>query len=455
MALQIASKPEEKNGRVMFYHYLKLSVRSLRRNPVLTFLMIASVAFGVSASMTSFAVFRAASGDPIPWKSSQLYFPQIDSWGSTSGNGKDEPNDAMTYLDAEQLLRDGRAPKQTALYQFRVTITPMDATQHPWAVPGHAVSGDFFSIVDAAFRYGGRWSSKEEQDHANVVVIDSDLNRRLFGDKSGVGQSLQLDQRSYRIVGVLDHWHPQPQFYDLANSNAFGPADQVFMPFATSIDQGIFPAGSLRCPATAGRRAPGFAGILNSNCIWIGYMVELDSTTERDQYLSYLDNYAREQQRSGRFGWAPNNRLRNLKQWLEYEQVAPSDIKISLAVAFGLLVACMVNTVGLLLAKFMRKAPEIGVRRALGASKQEIVVQFLTESGGIGVAGGALGGLMTWGGVIIMRSILDPDITALVNVDLPLLVGTVLLAVAVTLLAGLFPAWRATQINPALQLKGS
>ena len=64
----------------MFGYYLDLALCSLKRHKALTALMILTIGFGVAASMTTWSVFRAVSGDPIPWKSSKLYVPQIDAW---------------------------------------------------------------------------------------------------------------------------------------------------------------------------------------------------------------------------------------------------------------------------------------------------------------------------------------------------------------------------------------
>jgi putative ABC transport system permease protein len=69
------------------YHF-KLGIRSLHCNPFLTILMIVTIGIGVASSMTTYAVFRATSKDPIPEKSSQLFIPQIDSWGETAGADK-------------------------------------------------------------------------------------------------------------------------------------------------------------------------------------------------------------------------------------------------------------------------------------------------------------------------------------------------------------------------------
>ena len=68
----------------MFNYYLGLALRSLKRNIVLTVLMIAAVGVGIGASMTTLTVFRAMDNDPIPQKSRQLFAVQIDNWGPDS-----------------------------------------------------------------------------------------------------------------------------------------------------------------------------------------------------------------------------------------------------------------------------------------------------------------------------------------------------------------------------------
>jgi putative ABC transport system permease protein len=126
-----------------------------------------------------------------------------------------------------------------------------------------------------------------------------------------------------------------------------------------------------------------------------------------------------------------------------------------LLVALGLLIACLVNTAGLLLAKFLRRSGEIGVRRALGAPRLAIYTQFLTEAGIVGLAGGALGLLLTGMGVASVSWVLPKDIAALARVDFSLLVLTLLVAVMATTLAGLYPTYRAACVQPAWQLKSN
>ncbi|MDI3263060.1 MAG: ABC transporter permease [Fulvimonas sp.] len=440
----------------MFGYYLELALRSLKRNPVLTALMVLTLGFGVAASMTSYAVFRAVSGDPIPWKSSKLYVPQIDIWGpgSRKKGGYDDIADALDYADAMALMRDHRAARQSAMYQIAPSIVPTVAGKHPLNVSGHAVYGEFFPMLDVPFQYGAGWSAQDDADRAAVVVITRKLNEKLFGGVDSVGRSVNLEGKDYRVVGVMENWNPQPRFYDVVNTGGFDVnSHDVFVPFTRAIDVGLPNDGNTNCNETP--KESGFVGLQHSDCVWIAFMAELDDAAAAKAYRAYLDGYARAQQQAGRFNWPPNNRLRNLPEWLDFEQVVPRDTKVSLLVALGLLVVCLVNTIGLLLAKFLRRSSEIGVRRALGATRGAIYLQCIVEAGVVGAAGGVMGLLLTALGVASVGWVLPKDIASLARLDVSLLAITLLIAVLAAVLAGLYPTFRAAHVQPAWQLKSN
>jgi putative ABC transport system permease protein len=139
-------------------------------------------------------------------------------------------------------------------------------------------------------------------------------------------------------------------------------------------------------------------------------------------------------------------------QWLDYKEVVPSDARLQTWVALGFLLVCLINTVGLLLTKFLRRSTEIGVRRALGASKRQIFAQLLIEAGIVGAVGGILGLGLAWLGLFAVRH-QPASYAELARLDLPMLAATFGLAVVSATLAGILPAWRGCQVTPALQLK--
>lgn len=437
----------------MFAYYLQLGLRSLRKNPLLTLLMVLAIGCGVAASMTTYSVFRATSNNPIPEKSSQLYVPQIDNWGPDATNrNKGEPPNAMTYTDAINLMRDKRAKRQTALYPAATSIVPTDPSMLPFRETSYAWYADAFSMFDIPFIYGHAWTANEDESHAAVAVIGKELNDKLFNGANSVGRNVNLNGRDYRIVGVADKWNPEPVFYDVINTNGFDDPIEVFIPFTRAVELQTTTNGNNNCSHDPGQ---GWDSWIRSECVWLGFWAELPTKSEADAYRAYLNGYAAEQQRSGRFQWAPNTRLRNVTEWLEYQKVVPQEAKVSLMVSLGFLLICLVNTVGLLLAKFMRRSSEIGVRRALGAPRKEIYLQFLIEAAAVGLAGGVVGLLLTGLGVMGVSLVFEPDVAKLAKLDLSLVLLTMLVAVLTTVLAAFYPTWRAAQVQPAWQLKSN
>src|SRR5690348_12347937 len=121
----------------MFAYYLNLALRSLKRNPALTTLMVIAIGFGVAASMITYSVFRAVSGNPIPDKSSRLFTPQIDSWGPQQ-NLQGEPPDALNYVDAMALMHAHVAKRQTLLYPVQLSLMPGGSRSLPLKEIGRA-----------------------------------------------------------------------------------------------------------------------------------------------------------------------------------------------------------------------------------------------------------------------------------------------------------------------------
>lgn len=436
----------------MFGYYLSLALRSFRRNKVLTALMVLAIALGIGASMTTLTVFHVLSGDPIPHKSDKLFYPQMDPRSLRGQEEDDGPARQMTRYDAEALLRDKRGDRQAFMTAGSAAIEPDKAGIDPFYADARFTTADFFAMFDAPIAHGRGWTGEEDQARARVAVIAKPLNDRLFGGGNSVGRTIRLDGSEFKVIGVLGEWNMAPRFYDLT-MRSFGGDEQLYVPFWTSRALKMDTSGDMTCWA-ANENDPDGEGSqgLNAPCVWLQYWVELGTPEKVAAYERYLKAYSDQQRAAGRFERPTDVRLHDVMGWLDENNIVPSDVRLQSWLAFGFLFVCLLNTVGLLLAKFMRRSAEIGVRRALGATRRAIFAQYLVEAGAIGVAGGLFGLLLTFLGLWAVRQQPTPY-AEFVRFDGTMLLATIVLTLVASVLAGVLPALRACQITPAIQLK--
>ncbi|QDE40493.1 FtsX-like permease family protein [Luteibacter pinisoli] len=434
----------------MFGYFLELALRSLKRSKALTALMVLAVAMGIGACMTTLTVLHVVSGDPIPGKSQKLFYPQIEPRDEDNGfYTKGEPPEQLSWRDAMALLKAGRADRQAVMTGGMAPVQQADTTQDPFFVRARYTTADFFALFDVPLKYGHAWSATEDDRRERIAVISSSLNDKLFHGEDSIGRTVRFNGADLRVVGVIETWRPHPHFYDL-NAGNYAEGEDVFLPLGTSRDIHAPRSGSRDCWGKGHQVEENT--LETADCVWVQLWVELDTPARVADYKAFLVHYSEEQLAAGRFHLPVNVRLRNVMAWLDSQKVVPKDVHLQVWLALGFFVVCLVNTVGLMLAKFMRRSAEVGVRRALGASRGAVFAQLVTEAGMVGLAGGVAGLLFAVLGLWLVRK--QPDqYASLAHLDLPMLAATFGMAIGATVVAGLLPAWRACQITPALQLK--
>ncbi|HEX6549498.1 MAG TPA: ABC transporter permease [Gammaproteobacteria bacterium] len=434
----------------MFTYNLRLALLSMKRNPILTALMVSAIAIGIGMATTTLAIYHVMSGNPIPQKSDQLYAVQLDSWGGNSPfKEPDEPPTQVTYRDAVALMQADKAQYQNASFQSALTVQSDNPSIKPFMVIARVTYNDFFPMFDVPFEYGGPWSKNADQDAEQVVVLSQETNEKLFGGANSVGKEISLENHRFRVVGVLKRWNPVPKFYDLENSQ-FGDTEDLYIPFSLTAPMQLQNNGNTSCWKDTGDHT--FQGFLNSECVWIQFWAQLPTAADRDAYHDFLNAYADEQKKLGRFPRPLNNHLRNVTQWLAYRKVVPVEVRALVGLSFMFLMVCMLNAVGLILAKFLRRSGEIGLRRAVGASRMTLFRQYVVETAVIGLAGGALGLGLSWFGLLGLRHLLTST-TRVTHLDWTMVGTSLLLAIIASVIAGLYPAWRMVRIPPAMYLK--
>ena len=189
-----------------------------------------------------------------------------------------------------------------------------------------------------------------------------------------------------------------------------------------------------------------------AQCRWMETWLRLDAPEQAKTYGQFLAGYANAQHDAGRFVYPPQVRLYGTQAWLALTHVVPDDVHLNLMLAGGFLLLCLVNVAGLLAARFLRRQGDVAIRRALGASKRDVFVQHLVETGLLGLIGGVLALPLTWLGLWIVR--MQPvSYAAAAQFSAGVFVILFGLSVGVGLLVGILPAWRVCRQPPALQIK--
>jgi len=436
----------------MFSYYLKLSWLSIKRTPMLTTLMIVAIGLGIGVSMTVLTVNYMMDKDPIPSKSHELYHVQLYTYGKGQSNSRttDEFPYQITYQDAMNIHRSDIPHKKTRSLATGFSVIPESIDQAPFLQSARAIDSDFFEMFNIPFINGSVWDKSVDTNGKNVVVIGKELNERMFNGENSVGRQINLSSVVYTVIGIIDHWQPAPRYYDL-NNGSFNESEMIFVPFSLLPVHEIPSWGNNNGWRT--ETINNYQDKLASEIMWNQYWVEFNDSDTKDSYIEWLNGYIVEQQKIGRFQHEKAGvSLKNVIEWMKENQVVSSDNSILVGLSFMFLAVCMINTIGLLLAKFLNRAPEVGVRRALGASRREIFFQHLVDVSLIGAMGGILGLCLGQLGLLGVKTLYS-SYSQLVHMDMTLILAAIGIALGSSLLAGLYPAWLICRTNPSVYLK--
>jgi putative ABC transport system permease protein len=439
----------------MFRYHVRLGLRSLRRNPALTALMVGAIALGIAVCLTALNVFTLVSGNPLAQRNDVVFAVQLDGWDPNQPWDEKRPTLApyeLTFRDAQAVLASDIPDRTVIMHKAAFVMGPpadAEVSAKPFIAIARLSQATFFPMFDVPFRYGSAWDAAADEAAEAVIVLSKESNEKLFGGENSVGRSVKLDDRDYRIVGVLDDYHPVPKFYDLNNGSLDDPED-AWIPFARGQLLEAQTAGNTNCWKAEALNS--YGEFLNSECVWIQAWVELGSRDKVEAFKAFLDGYVAEQKKLGRFPRPLNNKLSTPAEWLALNEVVENDNRVLLGIAFMFLAVCLINTVGLLLAKFSGAAAVVSLHRALGASRAQIFRQHLVEVSLVGLAGGVLGIGIGYLLLLALRQLYN-SYEAVTRLDWEVGLLALALSLLAGVLAGLYPTWRICRLQPAPYLK--
>ena len=428
----------------MLSYYLKLALVNFKRAPSLYALVLLTLSIGVGLLSANMALVGVMAGDPIPEKSSQLYHVSMNTWPNDH-NTHGEPLYIIRYRDG--MMIDGSdIPKHSALF-YETSVYARDAQSTSLSRQSgtvRATTPGFFALTEAPFAYGTGFI----ESSGNVVVIGSEFNQQIFGGGNSVGKEIELAGELFTVVGVLQSWNLRPKFYHATENRAFDKTDDLYIPLESAIDQNW--RAQARTSSTDGWQH--MFQTRERNVYYLQAWVELDSAQSKQDFQQFLDGYSQSLKDAGEHPLAIINELNNVNEWLTKQQVVDDKIlAFTIATALFLLV-CVFNASSLLLSRFHAGKFEVGLRRAIGASKAQVLCQGLVESTLLGIITSFVAlGLSSL--FLILSVKMLPNLANIAVLNNETLVLGALLSILTANFSALYAIYRANRYSISAELK--
>jgi predicted permease len=399
---------------------LRYGARMLRKKPGFTLIAIVTLALGIGANTTIFSVVNAVWLRSLPypeadqlalvWHRNLKQLAGVDNADLTPGN----------YLD---LLRQNQSFEQMAAFNdhdFNLT-----GRGEPERLQGQLVSAALFPLLKVAPAAGRVFTEADDREGAaRVVILSYGLWQRRFGGQTDViGQTLTLNELPYTVVGVMPQGFVVPE----GNAELWAP---IAFGAAAANDRGSFYLYAIA------RLKPGvtLTAVQTEADVIADNLTQAYPKSNTDLGFSVVSLH--------------EHKVSAFKQSL---------LVLVGAVAFVLLIAC-VNVANLLLARAAVREKELAVRAALGAGRQRLIRQLLTESTLLALCGGGVGLLLAVWGINALKLIspAGPGTIARldeVNLDWRVLGFTLGVACLTGIIFGLAPALQISKPDLQYALK--
>ncbi len=392
---------------------VRFAARSAAKRPAFTAVAVATLALGVGATSALFSVIDGVLLRPLPL----AHADRLVAVGTTPASGEMR-NGPASYPDFVD-YRD-QAASFDALVAFEPANRTLLAGGAAEKVSGAVVSGGFFDALGVRMALGRAFGRDEDRPGGpRVAVLGHALWRDRFGgDPKVLGRSIQLDSEAFTVIGVTPAGFRFPWYINEA---------QIFTPVGLT-DQELLEARGWHTFGAVGRLRAGVS---------LGQArAELKLLSDRLE-KQYPDTNTK------RWGFATP---------LAEQVVGPRSRRglwmLMGAVVCLLLVACA-NVANLMLTRATEREREVAIRGALGADRSRLARQLLTESVFLGVAGGALGLFVAYGGVGVLLALAPPDLPRLDEVRLDHRVAgfTFVVSVLTGIAFGLAPSLRGSRVE--------
>ena len=411
---------------------LKIAFRSLARRKFYTFVSLFGISFTLLVLLiaVAFADHTIGAHPPESRAHRTLYVTRTQLAGEhatrNSGAGYGFLDQEVRNLPGAEMVSLMTMPSTAVSYLNGLKIKSRLKR----------VDGAFWSSLDMKFLEGAPFTDDDDRNARDVAVISASTRDRFFGGRPAVGRSIEIAGQTLTVVGVVE---------DISEWRLMIGAD-VYAPIGTIPGEGWRRETQGNFTAMILARTPGDFPALRA---------ELRSRVKRYPIPDPKTFTSFSAPADTMFGIA----ARAFVGELDEDEEAPglsASAKLALflgAAALMFMTLPAINLINVNLSRVLERAPEIGVRRAFGATRSRLVGQFVVENVALTLVGGAIACVLAW---LVLAAITASGVIphARLGVNVRVLLWGLAASLVFGLLSGVWPAWRMSRLHPVEALRG-
>ncbi|MFA4835200.1 MAG: ABC transporter permease [Dehalococcoidia bacterium] len=402
---------------------LVIALRGIFANKLRSFLTVLGVIIGIASVIALSSVGQGSSQmikDQIGSLGSNLLAVQPGAASSGFVRGAEGSRLSLTYEDAQALTS---SPSMTAIK----AVAPEASTRGQVVAAGANVNArvygetpQFLEVRNKTVAKGQFITQPDVDSKALVCVLGSNVAEELFGNGDPLGQTVKINRLQFTVVGVMK-----------SEQGIMSADDSIYVPI-TAVMYRLSPQHS-----SSGGHSVG------------SIYLEAVNTKQNDLAIAQVTGLLREQHRIA-LGDADDFSITSQKDLMNTLTETSDTLTMLLTIigAISLLVAG-IGIMNIMLVSVTERTREIGIRKAVGAKRRNILMQFLLEASAISIIGGLIGIGVGIGTSKLLSGAITLGASTIETVITP---NTIILAffvaLAVGIVSGIYPAMRAARLNP-------